>query len=233
MVETGPDVTETEIGDRVTVHPFAVTCEHFRYCRQGELSHCRERLSFGSGVDGAFAPYLVIPASIVRHPPENIDFDCGALTEPLTSCVKAINESTAIQAGDVVMVTSPGPIGLLAGQLAKAQGVTVITVGTAVDDQRLKLARTLRVDYTFQAETDDINLAVNVLTNGEYEQITLKGIRVTGSSVCVGSSPDLSSHSDDSGCPLISTVLPLTEWEQGFRRMRQKEGLKVLLHPVD
>jgi len=278
VVEIGSDVTEIGIGDRVTAHPFAVTCGRCRFCRQGELSYCRERLSFGSGVDGAFASYLVIPASIVRHLPENIDFDCGALTEPLASCVKAVNESTAIQAGDVVLVTGPGPIGLLASQLAKAQGATVITVGTAVDDRRLKLAQTLGVDYTFQVETDDISLAVDELTNGEgvdvvlecagapaairmglqwvrkrgqitqiglfgkpfeldYEQIALKGIRVAGSFGSSVSAWDRALTLLRTGmiqvAPLISTVLPLTEWEQGFSRMRQKEGLKVLLHPVD
>lgn len=278
VVETGPDVTDVRVGDRVTALPFAVTCGRCRYCRQGQPGLCSERLSFGSGVDGAFAPYLVIPASIVRRLPDNLDLDSGALAEPLACSVKAVNELTVIQAGDVVLVTGPGPIGLLAGQLAKARGATVIMVGTATDSRRLDLARTLGIDYTFQVEADDVNSAVNELTDGQgvdvllecagvpaairtglllvrkqgqitqmglfgkpfelgYEQIVYKDIRVVGSFASSTSSWDRALTLLRKGvvqvAPLVSTVLPLSEWEQGFRMVRRKQGLKILLHPAD
>ncbi len=278
VVEIGDDVTDVRVGARVTALPFAVTCGRCRYCRQGQPSLCPERLSFGSGVHGAFAPYLVISASLVRSLPDNVDFDSGALTEPLACCVKAVTESTVIRAGDVVLVTGPGPIGLLAGQLAKAQGATVIMVGTGVDSQRLELARTLGIDYTFQVESDEVDSAVNDLTGGQgvdvllecagvpaairmglslvrkraqitqmglfgrpfeldYEQIVYKDIRLVGSFASSISSWDRALTLLRQGviqvAPLISTVLPLSEWEQGFRMVRRKEGLKVLLHPAD
>jgi len=31
--------------------------------------------------------------------------------------------------------------------------------------------------------------------------------------------------------PLISDVLPLSQWETGFRKIRMKEGIKVILKP--
>jgi L-iditol 2-dehydrogenase len=33
--------------------------------------------------------------------------------------------------------------------------------------------------------------------------------------------------------PLVSHVLPLTEWEEAFRMFESKEGLKLVLQPVD
>jgi threonine dehydrogenase-like Zn-dependent dehydrogenase len=33
--------------------------------------------------------------------------------------------------------------------------------------------------------------------------------------------------------PLISDVLPLTEWKTAFDRLDRKEGMKILLEPVD
>jgi len=278
IVEVGADVTGVKVGDRVTAMPFAVTCGHCHYCREGELGLCPERVAFGSFLDGAFAPFLVVPASAVHRLPDNVDFDIGALTEPLTNCIKATYEVTTIQAGEVVLVTGPGPIGMLTGLLAKAQDATVIMVGTSADSQRLELARTLGMDYTLQVDTDDVALAVKELTEGagvdvlfecsgaaaavrsaltlvrkqgqvtqvgivgrpfelDYDQIVLRDIRVVGSFANSLRSWDraltLLREEAIPVAPLISTVLPLSQWERGFRISRQREGMKVLLRPGD
>ena len=278
VVEIGDDVDDVNVGDRVTVIPYAVTCGRCSYCLQGQMALCAERLSIGSGTNGAFAPYLVVPASIVRRLPDNLDFDSGALAEPLACCVKAVNEFSEIHVGDVVLVTGPGPIGLLTAQLVKAQGTTVILVGTAADSDRLAMGRALGIDYTFQAETVDIDSVTSELTNGEgvdvllecsgvpaalrmglqcvrkqgqitqiglfgkpfeldFERIVYKDLRVAGS---FGSSVSSWSRALTllrqgivQVAPLISNILPLSEWEQGFRIAHQKEGLKVLLYPAD
>jgi len=174
VVEVDSQVTDVALGDRVTALPFVVTCGRCEYCRQGHYPLCPERLSFGSGVDGAFAPYLVIPASIVRRLPDNIDFECGALTEPVACCVKAVQEYSTIHAGDVVLVTGPGPIGLIAMQLAKAEGATVVLVGTADDAQRLALGRELGADHALRAERDDVATVMAELTNGEGADVALE-----------------------------------------------------------
>ena len=33
--------------------------------------------------------------------------------------------------------------------------------------------------------------------------------------------------------PIISDVVPLTEWKTAFRRLLDKEGMKILFKPVD
>jgi len=33
--------------------------------------------------------------------------------------------------------------------------------------------------------------------------------------------------------PLISNILPLSQWREGFRKMEKKEGLKIILTPID
>ncbi|MBM4401491.1 MAG: hypothetical protein FJ045_06035 [Crenarchaeota archaeon] len=33
--------------------------------------------------------------------------------------------------------------------------------------------------------------------------------------------------------PLVSDVLPLDQWETGFKKMEKKEGIKILLKPID
>jgi L-iditol 2-dehydrogenase len=166
IVEIGADVTGIQVGDRVTALPFAVTCGHCRYCRQGLPALCAQRRSFGSGVNGAFASYLTIPAHIVRHLPENIPYDCGALTEPLACCVRAVNELLDVQAGDVALVTGPGAIGLLALQVVQARGATAIVIGSDGDEQRLAVAQGLGAALTLRAGVDDIESAVRDWTGG-------------------------------------------------------------------
>ena len=46
----------------------------------------------------------------------------GALSEPLACVYQAVVELTEIKAGELVVVTRPGPIGLMALLLAKARG---------------------------------------------------------------------------------------------------------------
>ena len=278
VIEIGDVVTEVKVGDRVVGVPHRATCGRCRYCRQDLPALCPERLATGIDVDGGFAPYLVAPARSVHRMPENLDFDSGALTEPLACCVKAVIEWTVIQAGDVVLVTGPGVIGLISGQLAKAQGATVIMVGTASDSHRLELARMLGIDHAFQLETGDVVSIVGELTDGQgvdvvlecagvpaairtglslvrkggqitqiglfgkpfeldYEQIALRDIRIVGSYSSSFSSWDraltLLRKELIQVAPLISTVLTLADWEQGFGIVRQRTGLKVLFHPAD
>jgi L-iditol 2-dehydrogenase len=276
IVEVGSDAVGVKVGDRVTAIPFAVTCGHCRYCRQGELALCPERIAFGSFMDGAFADTMVVPASAVLRLPDNVDYAVGALTEPLACGVKATYESTAIQAGDNVLVSGPGPIGMLAALLARAQGARVILVGTGADVQRLELARRLGIDQTLEIGKDDVKMVVSELTDGEgvdvvfecagapaavrdalllvrkhgqitqmglvgkpfeltFDQIVLRDIRLVGS---VGNSLRSWEHAlrlmrDEAIplAPLVSAILPLSEWEKGFDMVRRKEGLKVLLRP--
>ncbi len=278
IAEVGSGVSEFAVGDRVTALPFAVTCGRCPHCLQGNYPLCPERLSFGSGVNGAFAPYLVVPARIVRRLPDGVDLDSGALTEPLACCCKGVLESAVIRAGDVALVVGPGPIGLLALQLARLQGATTILLGTASDGARLGVGRALGADRALVVEQDDVAAAVRELTHGEgadvviecagvpaatrtalalvrkrgqlvqmglhgkpfaldFEQIVYKDLRVTGSFASSAGAWARALILLAKGAvqlkPLISTVLPLAEWEQGFQLARNKGGLKVLLRPVD
>lgn len=174
VVEVGSQVSDVKVGDRVTALPFYYTCGKCQYCLEGFISLCPERVSFGSGANGAFAAYLVVPAKIVRHLPENIDFDGGALTEPVACCVKAAQEYGKINAGDLVMVIGPGAIGLIALQLAKSAGATTILVGAANDTRRLALGRELGADEVVRVDTDDLDGLVSRLTRGKGVDVVLE-----------------------------------------------------------
>ena len=65
------------------------------------------------------------------------------MTEPLACVCHSLLEQSEVRAGDEVLVTGPGTIGLLAAQVARAAGGTVHVRGTPVDEARLEAARRL------------------------------------------------------------------------------------------
>lgn len=164
--EVGPGVEGWEVGDRVTSEPPVDTCGACEYCQMGLPALCPERKSLGTWLDGAFAEFVATPTHRLHRLPEHVDFRCGAVAEPAACCVHAVIEQARVSAGDVVVVTGPGPMGLLTAQLAKAHGATVILTGTGQDDERLGLARELGVNATVNVEADSIADQVRVLSAG-------------------------------------------------------------------
>ena len=162
----GEGVSNLSIGDRVITQTTYHVCGTCRFCKRGELNHCPERKGIGSAMNGGFAEYVVVRAESVMPLPDDLTFDQGACIEPLACGVHALTERTIVNAGDVVVIFGPGPIGLFAAQVAKAQGAYTILVGTTVDKPRLELALSLGIDAVYDVQTDDVKAAVLAATDG-------------------------------------------------------------------
>ena len=63
IVEIGSDVKGWREGDRVTTETYFYTCGECFNCRRGRRNLCLQRRSIGSKQDGAFAEFLLTPAS--------------------------------------------------------------------------------------------------------------------------------------------------------------------------
>jgi len=175
IVEAGPGVTRCTVGDRVTVNPSAGRlCGRCRYCRIGAPFFCVDRAAVGSGINGGFAKYCSVREEIVFRLPENLDFETGALCEPFACAFQAVVELTTIQPGDVVVVSGPGPIGILCAMLAKAHGARVAVLGTSADANRMALARQLGADPIVDVETDDAAEIIADLTEGYGADVVLE-----------------------------------------------------------
>lgn len=145
----GEAVSGFEIGDQVISMTAASTCGHCEYCQKGLLMLCSERLSIGSGTDGAMAEYLTIPAELAFRLPKNVcGSDVMAIAEPLACSIRAVIEQSKIRTGDVALVSGPGTMGLLTMILAKMCGAFVILSGTSADKERLEMGRKLGADIT-------------------------------------------------------------------------------------
>jgi len=155
IVELGSHVAGWKVGDRVTTETYFYTCGHCLNCRRGRRNLCLKRRSIGSKEDGAFAAYLATPACNLHQVPDGLDLQSAALTEPLACTVHGVLETAGVRAGDNVVITGPGPIGLLALQLVKIAGARVLILGTNQDAERLKLARQLGADGVINVQQVD------------------------------------------------------------------------------
>ncbi len=144
VVEVGSQVRDVHVGARVSGEGHIV-CGTCRNCRAGRRQMCIRTLSVGVNRDGAFAEYVVIPESNVWVHVEDIDPDLGAIFDPFGNAVH-----TALSfplAGEDVLITGAGPIGLMAAAVARHVGARFVVV-TDVSEPRLELARRMGADLT-------------------------------------------------------------------------------------
>ena len=154
VVEVGDGVTRFGVGDRVTSETFKFTCGHCRFCQTGLIGLCANRESMGVHVDGAFAKYVCQREESLHKLPDNIDFEAGSMSEPTAVAVRAVYERAKVSPGDVVLVSGPGPVGLLCLQAIKSVGATVVLVGATGDENRMALGKELGADVVLNAATD-------------------------------------------------------------------------------
>jgi L-iditol 2-dehydrogenase len=167
VVAAGEGVEGVRPGDRVTCETTAWFCGRCLPCRAGHYNMCAQRKVVGYSVDGCFAPYCLVYERQVHLLPEGVDFVAGALSEPLACCVHAVLELTSVTAGDLVVVSGPGSIGLLCMQLAHAAGARVVVAGTASDAERLALARRLGAHLAVDLTNQDLPQLVADLSAGQ------------------------------------------------------------------
>jgi L-iditol 2-dehydrogenase len=143
VIAAGDDVDPGWLGARVTSETFFSICGACAPCRDGRPNLCLERRSIGTHVDGAFAPAVAVPARGLHRLPATLARQAGALAEPLACVCQCLLDPSRVAPGDDVIVIGPGPIGLLAAQVARALGGHVEVRGLPADSVRLTAARDL------------------------------------------------------------------------------------------
>jgi L-iditol 2-dehydrogenase len=195
VAELGEHVAEEWLGARVVTETYFSTCGHCTHCRAGRINLCRERRSIGSFVDGGFAPRLLVPARNLHRIPDWLDSSAAAMVEPLACCCQSLLNPRRVEGGESVLVVGPGPIGLLAAQVARAAGGEVHVRGTPRDIARLDAAARLgfAVSTTEEGAVGEFDVVVecsgheagmafgleSTRRGGRYVQIGLAGKPVT------------------------------------------------------
>jgi len=149
VAAVGEGVDEAWLGARVVCETFFSTCGACDWCRDGRPNLCPDRRSIGSGVDGGFAREVVVPVRNLHRIPDWLGEHAAVLAEPLACVCNCLCDPSRVNAGDDVLVIGPGPVGLLAAQVARALGGRVLLVGLPRDEARLAVARQLGLETAY------------------------------------------------------------------------------------
>ncbi len=171
VVKLGPAVDEYGIGDRVTVEVH-VGCGRCERCRQGMYTSClnygepqKGHRANGFTTDGGFAQYAVNHINTLVHVPDDMSDEEATLVVTAGTSMYGLDVFGGLIAGEGVVVSGPGPIGLLGVAVAKALGADpVILTGTR--DARLDLGKRLGADHVVNVRREDPVAAVRRITGG-------------------------------------------------------------------
>jgi threonine dehydrogenase-like Zn-dependent dehydrogenase len=148
----GEGVAGFSIGDAVVVNP-SISCGHCVACLDGDAVGCLDRQPLGMVLDGAFAGQVNVVASYAYHLPDHVPLELGALVEPLSVGLYALDVA-GFKKGYRVVVFGPGPIGQGVAVLAKQMGAAEVAVVGFQDATRFATLRALGIEQLFDASED-------------------------------------------------------------------------------
>lgn len=174
--KTGANVADIKEGDRVVSRLNLGVCGVCRACLTGNPHMCEHRTCPGFKLDGAYAEYIKMDPKMLVKISENVTYEQGALVEPMAIVSHALLERTKIEAEDFVVIYGPGPIGLIALQMAKINGASkIVMVGTDVDEkQRLPLAKELGADYVFNSQKQNVEEEIRKINDGKGADLVIE-----------------------------------------------------------
>jgi NADPH:quinone reductase-like Zn-dependent oxidoreductase len=161
----GPGVAHLEIGQRVNLafSPLWLS---------GPPSWDRPVEVLGDTSDGCLQQYRCMAAVALVPVPGSLSF-AEAATLPCAGVTAWSSlRAGALEPGDVVLTQGTGGVSMLALQLAKAHGATVIA--TSSSDDKLQVAKSLGADHLINyRSTPDWHVAARELTGGRGVDIVL------------------------------------------------------------
>ena len=170
IVEIGEEVEDFKPGDRVSGEGHIV-CGHCRNCRAGREHLCRKTVGVGVNRSGAFAEYLAIPAHNAYRLPEDLPDEIAAILDPFGNAAHTALSFDLV--GEDVLITGAGPIGIMAGAIAKKIGARHIVI-TDVNPYRLKLARGLGLEHAVDASKTELTTVMQELDMREGFDVGLE-----------------------------------------------------------
>ena len=166
------DCSTIKKGMFVTANPI-FSCGKCPECLRGNIQHCAETEVMGVvHYDGAYAEEVLIPERMASELPEDMTVEEGAMVEPVTVAVQAV-ERAGVAPGSSVAVFGAGNIGLLVIQVARAYGAKRVVVMDPVQS-RLDAALALGADTALTPRAMEQN-------KGEYQSAFTQIIDGVGS----------------------------------------------------
>jgi (R,R)-butanediol dehydrogenase/meso-butanediol dehydrogenase/diacetyl reductase len=195
IAEVGPGVNNFKPGDRVTADS-ETHCGKCWACLRHEYSLCDICAYLGLGRDGAFAPFLTIPAASVFHIPPELSLQKASFSEPTAVALHVLQRGRLL-AGESVLLIGAGNQGLLQYQLVKRAAASQIFM-VELKGMRADVARSLgatvldpqEVDVVAEIKKrtggDGVDLAIDDAGQPETLSMAINATRTQGRIVEVG-----------------------------------------------
>lgn len=152
VVEVGAGVQGFQPGHLVSGEGH-ITCGQCRNCLEGHKENCKDAKGVGVNRNGAFAEYLVIPASNVWPCNPAIPEEMYAIFDPFGNATHTALSYDML--GEDVLITGAGPIGCMAAAIAKFSGARHVVV-TDMNPYRLDLAKKLGATRTVNLKEEKL-----------------------------------------------------------------------------
>jgi threonine 3-dehydrogenase len=158
----GEEVTAVRAGDFVSAE-MHLNCGHCHQCRLGQAHICQNLRIIGIDLDGAFAEFVKIPATNIWKLDPAIPEHYGAILDPLGNAVHTVLAGPI--AGQTVLVTGCGPIGLMSIAIAKACGSSTV-FATETNEHRRAMAKEMGADLVLNPLAEDPAKRIKEATGG-------------------------------------------------------------------
>ncbi len=166
----GEEVTAVKAGDFVSAE-MHLNCGHCHQCRLGQAHICQNLRIIGIDIDGAFAEFVKIPATNIWKLDPAIPEHYGAILDPLGNAVHTVLAGAI--AGQIVLVTGCGPIGLMSIAVAKACGSSTV-FATETNEHRRKMAREMGANFVLNPLAEDPVKKILEATGGTGVDVLLE-----------------------------------------------------------
>jgi (R,R)-butanediol dehydrogenase/meso-butanediol dehydrogenase/diacetyl reductase len=181
VAETGREVTDVAVGDRVAIMP-AIVCGRCAFCRRGQGHLCTRFACTGlSAETGGLARFAVLKEYQVARVPDAVSDQAAAVIEPAAVAAYGVDRG-GVRGGDVVLVTGAGPVGALSALYADALGAGAVIIAEP-NPARAALARGLDVGPVVNPGDDGFAELIGRLTDGLGVDLAVE---------CSGTTPGLS-----------------------------------------
>jgi threonine 3-dehydrogenase len=149
--QVGEEVSAVKAGDRVSAE-MHLNCGHCHQCRLGQAHICQNLRIIGIDIDGAFAEFVKIPATNIWKLDPAIPEHYAAILDPLGNAVHTVLAGAI--AGQTVLVTGCGPIGLMSIAVSKACGSSTV-FATETNPHRRELAKEMGAQFVLNPINED------------------------------------------------------------------------------
>ncbi|WP_367867441.1 zinc-binding dehydrogenase [Pedobacter sp. WC2423] len=188
IVAKGSGVETCSVGQRVIIDP-TFYCGYCENCRKGLRNHCLLKSSTEAGVsiDGTFTKYFKTTKQFIYPLNDNIPFEQGAMSEPL-SCVLTAVKKLAVTPYMRTAILGGGPIGLLFYMALTQHGIQEGVVYEASRD-RIKLieennvlSKNWKIEPSFIPQKNQYDLIID--TTGSLLEKSMQSI-ADGGKICM------------------------------------------------